>query len=287
MNKYLFSLLLLIAVSRPAGWFSFPIFFLMGSVSSGSTTITPLFISQILLLSFPFCIFGYGLNDIYDYDSDRRNPRKGLFEGIVLQPEYHSFVKNVSFIVISLLFFTSFLTLNIFNIFGMVLLVSLGYFYSSPPLRFKERPPLDSITNGIGYFFAPFFLGFSFSGSIFLNAGKGILWIDVCLITAIIMGFHAYSTIQDFDVDKKIGVKTFATIFGKRGASFFALVVSILALFFATSSILFKPVTYYYLGLCGLLFFITLVLPSEKLAKRGFFWLWIGFFLWPIIWLLT
>jgi len=287
MNKYLFSLLLLIAVSRPAGWFSFPLFFLMGSVSSGSTTITPLFISQILLLSFPFCIFGYGLNDIYDYDSDRRNPRKGLFEGIVLQPEYHSFVKNVSFIVISLLFFTSFLTLNIFNILGMVLLVSLGYFYSAPPLRFKERPPLDSITNGIGYFFAPFFLGFSFSGSIFLNAGKGILWIDVCLITAIVMGFHAYSTIQDYDVDKKIGVKTFATIFGKRGASFFALVVSILTLFFATSSILFKPVTYYYLGLCSLLFFITLVLPSEKLSKRGFFWLWIGFFLWPIIWLLT
>ena len=287
MNKYLFSLLLLIAVSRPAGWFSFPLFFLMGSVSSGSTTITPLFISQILLLSFPFCIFGYGLNDIYDYESDKINARKGLFEGIVLQPEYHSFVKHVAFFSISLLFFTSLLTLNIFNILAVVLIVSLGYFYSAPPVRLKERPPLDSITNGIGYFFAPFFLGFSFSGSIFLNAGKGILWIGVCLITAVVMGFHAYRTIQDYDVDKKIGVKTFATVFGKRGASFFALLVSILALFFANSPILFKPVTDYYLGLCSLLFFITLVLPSEKLAKRGFFWLWVGFFLWPIIWLLT
>jgi 4-hydroxybenzoate polyprenyltransferase len=39
-------------------------------------------------------------------------------------------------------------------------------------------------------------------------------------MTAMVMGFHAYSTIMDYSVDKKIGVKTFATIFGKRNASF-------------------------------------------------------------------
>jgi 4-hydroxybenzoate polyprenyltransferase len=72
-----------------------------------------------LLLSFPLCIAAYGLNDIYNYESDRLNPRKGLIEGIKLEPEYHSFVKNVSFIVISLLLLTSFLTLNITNILGM------------------------------------------------------------------------------------------------------------------------------------------------------------------------
>ncbi len=287
MNKYLFSLLLLIGASRPAGWLTFPAFFLMGSVSSGSVTITPLFISQLLLLSFPFCIFVYGLNDIYDYESDNVNPRKGLVEGIILEPQYHSFVKHVAFFVISLLFFTSLLTLNIFNILAVGLLVPLGYFYSAPPVRLKERPPLDSITNGIGFFFAPFFLGFSFSGSIFLNAGTRMLWLGVCLITAVVMGFHSYSTIMDYDVDKKIGVKTFATVFGKRSAAFFSLLVSILTLFFANSSILFKPVTYYYFGLCSLLFCITLVFPSEKIAKRGFGWLWFGFVLWPIIWLLT
>ena len=195
MNKYLFSLLLLIGVSRPAGWFSFPAFFLMGSVSSGSTTLTPLFISQLLLLSFPFSIFVYGINDIYDWESDIINPRKGItFEGIRLEPQYHSFVKHVAFFAISLLFFTSLLTLNISNILTVGLLVPLGYFYSAPPVRFKERPPLDSIINGIGFFFAPFFLGFSFSfrfsGSISLTAGNSILWISVCLMTVVVMGFH-------------------------------------------------------------------------------------------------
>ena len=286
MNRYVFAILLLIGVSRPVGWTTFPAFFLMGSVSSGGTTITPLFILQVLLLSFPFCIAGYGLNDIYDYESDKLNPRKGLIEGIKLEPEYHSFVKNVSFFVILLLLLSSFLTLNLSNIFGMTLLGFLGFFYSAPPLRFKEKPPLDSFVNGIIYFFAPFLLGFSFSSSIFFNAGTNVL-IGVCLMTAMVMGFHAYSTIMDYSIDKKIGVKTFATIFGKRSASFFALLVSILTLFFANASILFKPVTYYFFGFCSLLFFITLVFPSEKLARRGFYLLWAGFVFWPIIWLLT
>ena len=81
MNKYLLSILLLIGVSRPAGWSTLPAFFLMGFISSGSTTITPLLILQILLLSFPVCIAGYGINDIYDYESDKINPRKGFIEG--------------------------------------------------------------------------------------------------------------------------------------------------------------------------------------------------------------
>lgn len=287
MNRYVFAILLLIGVSRPVGWTTFPAFFLMGFVSSGGTTITPLFILQVLLLSFPFCIAGYGLNDIYDYESDKLNPRKGMVEGIKLEPEYHSFVKNVSFFVISLLLLTSFLTLNITNILGMVLLGFFGYFYSAPPLRFKEKPPLDSFVNGIIYFFAPFLLGYSFSNSFFLKTGNDVLLIGVCLMTAMVMGFHAYSTIMDYSVDKKIGVKTFATIFGKRSASFFALLVSIVTLLFANSLILFKPVTYYFFGFCSLLFFITLVFPSEKLARRGFLLLWLGFIFWPIIWLLT
>ena len=287
MNKYVFAILLLIGVSRPAGWTTFPAFFLMGAVSSGSATITPLFILEVLLLSFPFCIAGYGLNDIYDYESDRLNPRKGLIEGIKLDPEYHSFVKNVSFIVISLLLLTSFLTLNIINILGMVLLGFFGYFYSAPPLRFKEKPPLDSFVNGIGYFFVPFLIGFSFSSSISFNTEKDVLLIGVCLITVFVMGFHSYSTIVDYSIDKKVGDKTFATVFSKRGASFFALLASILALFFANSSILFKPVTYYYFGFCSLLFFITFVFPSEKMARVFFGLLCFGFFLWPIIWLLT
>ena len=150
-----------------------------------------------MLLSVPYCIFLYGINDIYDYETDKINPRKGdlkgggFLEGIKLEPAYHSYIKRVSFLVISLLFLTSFLTLNIANILGMLLLVFFSYFYSAPPLRLKERPPLDSFTNGIGYFFLPFLLGFSFGEGSIINVGIDV-WVGYILLTVCVMGIHAY-----------------------------------------------------------------------------------------------
>jgi 4-hydroxybenzoate polyprenyltransferase len=165
MNKFL----LLIKISRPLGWLWGPAVFSLGLLNSGNLTITPLIALQIFMLSFPLCILVYGINDIYDYETDKINPRKKLLEGIKLEPECHSYVKNVSFLVIALLFLTSFLTLNASNILGMLLLVFFAYFYSAPRLRFKERPPLDSISNGMLYFFAPFLLGFSLGGGSILK----------------------------------------------------------------------------------------------------------------------
>jgi 4-hydroxybenzoate polyprenyltransferase len=31
----------------------------------------------------------YGINDVFDYESDLRNPRKGGIEGALLDPKYH------------------------------------------------------------------------------------------------------------------------------------------------------------------------------------------------------
>jgi 4-hydroxybenzoate polyprenyltransferase len=289
MNK----LLLLIKVSRPLGWGVAPAVFLFGLIASGSisgtTTLTPLAISQILLLSFPICIFAYGINDVYDYEADQINPKKGdlmggFIEGSALEPAYHSYIKRVSFLVISLLLLTSFLTLSVTNVLGMLLLVFFSYFYSAPPLRFKERPPLDSFTNGMGYFFAPFLLGFSFSGSITNNVD---VLIDVILITICVMGIHAYSAIGDYTADKKAGLKTFATVFGKRGAALFALLAFIITFFVAKVSPLIRPVTYYHVGICIVLFFITLVVPSEKPIKWICGYVFIGFVLQVIVFSIT
>jgi 4-hydroxybenzoate polyprenyltransferase len=278
MNSVKDKLLLLIKVSTPVGWGAAPLVFLIGLIVSGSTTITPLLIIQIFMLSFPLCILGYGINDIYDYETDKINPRKGdldggFLEGVILEPEYHSYIKNVSFLVIVLLFLTSFLTLSIANILGMLLLVFFAYFYSAPPLRFKERPPLDSFSNGILYFFAPFLLGFSFGGSIINNFD---IWAYYSLLTVCVMGIHAFSTIIDYDVDKKVGIKTFATVFGKRSAALFALITFIIALFFVRLSPLIRPFTYYFLGFCSVLFFITLVFPTRRIAKLFFSLIGIG-----------
>ncbi len=284
MNKFA----LLIQVSRPFGWIWGPAVFLFGSLfasnNSGNMTITPsisltpLAVLQILMLSFPVCVLLYGINDVYDYESDKINPRKKLFAGVKLEPEYHSFVKNVSLLVISLLLLTSFFTLNFSNILGMVLLVFFSYFYSAPPLRLKERPPLDSVSNGIG-FFSVFLLGFSLGGGSITTLGIGVY-----LLTACFIGVHAFSTITDYEADKKAGMKTFATVFGIRSAAFFALLVFILTIIFARLAALLNPsplnpfsshnffYIYCYLIFGSVLFLTTVVFPSEKIA-RLFYWL--------------
>jgi 4-hydroxybenzoate polyprenyltransferase len=38
----------------------------------------------------PYNFLMYGINDVFDYESDLRNPRKGGIEGALLDPKYHA-----------------------------------------------------------------------------------------------------------------------------------------------------------------------------------------------------
>ncbi len=290
MHKFL----LLVKESRPIGWILGPLVFLTGMTFSGSIILTPVSIFQILLLSFPGCIFLYAMNDVYDYESDKLNPRKNLAGGWLdskLEPEYHPYVTKVSIFVVLLMFLSSFLTLNITNILAMAVLVFSANYYSAPPLRFKERPVIDSVSNGM-MFVGTFLLGYSFGGSIF------DLGIDFYLITACVIGIHAYTTIMDYEFDKKAGYKTFAVVFGERGTSLFVLFIFILTFCVAKLSPLIYPPTlnpfsshhywsynYYYLAFGGLLFFVTSVYPSRKMAALFSLVLTVAFIVMIIIYL--
>lgn len=250
------SFLVLIKTSRPVFWAAAPLVFLIGMKYSGGT-LSVLPIIQMILLSFPFCIIGYGINDIYDYKSDKTNPRKGLIEGMRLSPKYHRFIKQASLIVAVSLFSASLLTLNATNIIAMLLLLFFSYYYSALPLRFKTKPPLDSLTNGMGYFFLPFLLGFSFGGAISEIPLK-IYFVTLCVTAA-----HSFTTLMDYSVDKKAGDVTFAIFFGKRTAAFFAFAA------FATTYFLSGIETLsikYYLVFSSFLFLIASIYPSERLA---------------------
>ncbi len=95
------SLILLLKVSRPLGWVVAPLVFVIGFYYSNSY-LTLLSIVQIILLSFPFSIILYGINDLYDYDSDRLNPRKKILN---FNEEERVLIKRVSILV-----FNSFVT---------------------------------------------------------------------------------------------------------------------------------------------------------------------------------
>jgi len=257
----------LLKTSRPVGWIFAPLIFLIGLKTAG-TGLTYTAGLQIILLSFPFCLLGYGINDVYDYGSDKLNPRKGGIQGIKLESKYHSLVKRAIVVMTTLLILSALLTLNITNIVAMLILLFLAYAYSAPPLRLKEKPPLDSIANGIGYLFLPFLLGFSFGASVLT------IPITAYLVTVCGMAFHAFTTIMDYDSDKKAGDKTFAIVFGKRTTALVSFLVFTSIVIFSSINMVLKT----YFSFCSLLFLFTLIFPSEKKLTSIFLKLLIGGF---------
>ncbi|MFX1474382.1 MAG: UbiA family prenyltransferase [Promethearchaeota archaeon] len=254
-------IVLLLKMSRPVSWLFAPLVFLLGFACYRGV-LTPVSLFQLVMLSVPYCMFLYGINDIYDFASDQINPRKQHLVGIRLEPSHHSLVKKVAIVVGVILLASSLITLNLMNIFGMGLLLFFSYQYSAPPLRLKERPPLDSISNGVIYYLAPIVIGVSY-GTIPFNAP-----VQLYLITIAVMGIHSFSTVTDYSADKEVGDKTFAVVFGKRAAALFSLVVFAISYFFAGYQ---GTVINWYLLLLMIFSVIIIVYPSERLATVLFY----------------
>ena len=97
----MYNLILLIKTSRPIYWLIQPLIFTVCLFYSGAD-LNYISIIQLILLSFPLSLIIYGINDIYDFESDQINPRKRLVNGIVLKQENHKRIKTVSYILIAM-----------------------------------------------------------------------------------------------------------------------------------------------------------------------------------------
>jgi len=203
-----------ISISRPIFWLAPPAAYTIGIILGG-TMRGPFENWEILLLTFPVSFFLYGINDVYDFESDKKNPRKGGFWGVKLDKEDIPWVKKTALFFVMLMLGTALVTLNPMHIFFAVLGVLICYYYSAPPLRLKSRPVIDSLVSG-AYAYVCFGLGASLSGStLYLHP-------YVFLATLCVSGIHAITTIMDMDSDKKIGETTFATVLGPRAPAVFS-----------------------------------------------------------------
>jgi len=231
-------LILLVKVSRIPGWCFGPILYTIGTIHSHKIPktissilrITP----QILCFSFPLCIIVFGVNDVYDYESDLRNPRKQeSMEGGVLNPAHHPFVLSAARVATLLIFLCSFLPLTSSRNHWQgplltTLLLVLSWQYSSPPLRLKEKPLLDSISNGAIVWLC-WARGYADSGlplfgpDVVDSATKG--WL-LAFCTA---GVHALGAAADVEADTAAGQRTIATVFGKRLSAAFSAILYLLA----------------------------------------------------------
>ena len=136
----------LFVVSRPISWVNTAYPFAASYLVLGGGVDT-LWIIGTLFFLIPYNLLMYGVNDVFDYESDMRNPRKGGIEGAVESKQYHGMILRSS-VLLCIPFVAALLALGTTAsnyVLAVVLFTVIAY--SLKGLRFKERPVLDSITS--------------------------------------------------------------------------------------------------------------------------------------------
>ncbi|TGY37952.1 prenyltransferase [Microbacterium laevaniformans] len=200
----------LLLSSRPVSWINTAYPFAAATVLTTGRIDATLIVGTVFFL-IPYNLAMYGINDVFDYESDLRNPRKGGAHGAVLERRLHATTLWAA--ALSCLPFVVYLVLVGTPISWLVLAISLFFvvFYSAPPLRLKERPVADSVTSSI-HFFSPAVYGL-------VLAGATWTW----QLSAVIVAFalwgiasHAFGAVQDVVADREADISSIATVFGAR-----------------------------------------------------------------------
>jgi len=196
----------LLKISRPRFWLYLGGTYLVGFVfgmTSLFEALTPLFFFHLLYFILFANIFLYGVNDWYDRDTDKYNEKKGAKEH-KLQKKDDLFLERwlwlSAIIGLSLsLFWFSPLTLGLW-----IAWFFLSYFYSAPPLRFKARPFIDSLSNIL--YVIPGFIGY-------VHATGSLPSLAIIIAAgAWTAGMHLFSAVPDIKADKKANLLTTAVL---------------------------------------------------------------------------
>src|SRR5690606_29433012 len=154
----------LVVSSRPVSWINTAYPF------GAAYLLTTREIDVVLVVGFvffliPYNLAMYGINDVFDYESDLRNPRKGGAHGAVLDRRMHRATLWAA--GLSCLPFVVYLAIIGDPLSLLVLALSLFFvvFYSAPPLRLKEVPFADSATSAV-HFVSPAVYGLVLAGAV-------------------------------------------------------------------------------------------------------------------------
>jgi len=211
----------------------------------------------LLWLTLPFNLLIYGVNDVFDQETDARNPRKGTVEGARID---RSEVRPITLGVV----FTNVPFLIYFGLFlppaavaWMLLYALLFVGYSVPPARFKARPYLDSLSNA-AYAFPLVFIP--------LALGASPVWFASLGLMAWSAAKHTFDAVQDVDEDRKVGITTTAVRLGPKGVVIWSCILWTLAtLCFALVNV---PVALLNAAIAGTLLYLLSKNPTPETGHR-------------------
>ncbi len=239
-------------VSRPISWpntsYPFAVGFLIASSITGDGFNLALLIIGTLYFIGPYNLLMYGINDVFDYESDIKNPRKGGVEGMRESRELHpEILKAVTWTNIPFLIVLLILSPWIAKI-VLVLVVFSAIAYSLKGLRFKEIPLLDSITSSC-HFVGPLLFALALTGF----PEQAWPWVAAFFLWG--MASHAYGAVQDIIPDRKGGIHSIATAIGALNTMRFTFILYALA-----AAIVFSQgLSYVAVGIAGLAYLANTV----------------------------
>ncbi len=217
MSSMLRTLKALLHSSRPISWINTAFPFAATYVFFTGKVDATLVIGTLFFL-IPYNLLMYGINDVFDYESDLRNPRKGGIEGALLDKSLHRVTIWVS--VLSCVPFVAYL-LSVGNS-ASGLMLAFAVFtvlaYSVKGLRFKEKPFLDSLTSASHFVNPMLFAALLVGHGLF----EPVLWQSWVAFAFWGMASHAFGAVQDVKADREGGISSIATVIGARRTTRFA-----------------------------------------------------------------
>jgi 4-hydroxybenzoate polyprenyltransferase len=167
------------------------------------------------------------VNDVYDHDSDMQNPRKQKqnywADGGILDPVDHNFVLDAARVLTGV-FFILVLPASVQSLQILIctpFLLFLCWNYSSPPLRLKERPILDSLSNGVICWLL-WACGYASGGNTLLGPEAGKAASNGYFVLFYASAMHSLAAVADAKPDTFAEHHTIATVLGERVAAAFS-----------------------------------------------------------------
>lgn len=180
----------------------------------------------------PANLYLYGINDLYDRETDHHNPKKTTYEARVEKKEYTTLLLAIGAMLLvgAWLFYAQWavwawkqeLT------YALGAFVVLWWAYSAWPLRCKTRPFLDSLSNVL--YIMPWLFGYYMAW----GSELGRWFVAAC---AWAMAMHTYSALPDIAVDKQAGITTTAVWLWQQKTVLYCAALWLLAIGAATTVI--------------------------------------------------
>ena len=213
----------------------------------------------------------YGVNDVYDYESDIKNPRKGGIEGMREARAFHPTILKACLYTNAPFLLYLFWVIDWPARAVLALVMFAVVAYSLKGLRFKEKPVLDSITSSL-HFTGPLLFALAIAGF------PAAAWPFIAAFFIWGMASHAYGAVQDIIPDKKGGLHSIATAFGARTT----VIVAWIGYLGAAAIIALQGAAFWGIAVAGLLYALnitgdlTITNKTSGKANKGwkrFLWL--------------